>query len=112
MNTWTNNKFTANKEAEGSNPNKKKMSFRPRSGNPSPTKMYDESDRIGMNQIMTSYNIRGNQIYNVKQNYQGINNEAVIFRSYSNTKQNITPVSIQSQFQSNNPPQPHQRHIK
>ena len=106
MNTWTNNKGSDN-----NNQNKKKMSFRPRSGNPSPTKMYDDADRIGNQQIM-NYNIRGNQIYTAKQNYQGNNNEAVIFRSYSNTKQNITPVSIQSQFQSSNPPQPHQRHIK
>lgn len=114
MNTWTNNKYLTKKDSGNKEIKQKKtkMGFRPRTGNPSPTKMDDDSnDKLGNGQIMFNYNLKQNQFYSQKQSFQ-TGNEAVILRSYSNTKQNITPVSIQSQMLSNNPPQPHQRHIK
>jgi hypothetical protein len=110
MNTWTNNKYINNKGID-SNPKRRKMNTRPRSGNPSPTKMEPEVEKIGNSKFFMNYNSRQNQIYNPKQ--MGMSTkDAVILRSYSNTQQNITPGSIQAQLQSSNPPQPHQRHIK
>lgn len=110
MNTWTNNKFI-NSKGTDSNPKRRKINMRPRSGNPSPTKMEPGVEKFGNSKFFMNYNSRQNQIYNPRQ--MGMSsNDAVILRSYSNTQQNITPGSIQSQLQSNNPPQPHQRHIK
>lgn len=111
MNTWTNNKFANNRDAN-LEVKKKKPNSRPRSGSPSPTKMDTGVERYNQPRGTNNYNTKPNPIYVHKQQFPVNSNEAVILRSYSNTKQNITPVSIQSQLQSNNPPQPHQRHIK
>jgi len=109
MNTWTNNKLISNNKEMNTNPQRKKMNTRPKSGNPSPTKMEPRVDRVANQKLMMSYNSRQNNIYNPKQYDM---NEAVILQSYSNTKQNITPGTVQAQMQSSNPPQPHQRQIK
>lgn len=112
MNTWTNNKFVSKKDSDK---NTKKISFRPRSGNPSPTKMYNDNDKLNSAKVIYNYNQKQN-LYNPQKHNMNIasgsNAESIILRSYSNTKQNITPVSVQSQLQNTNPPQPHQRNIK
>lgn len=99
MNTWTNNKFANTQDDSITTNNKKKLSTRPRSGNPSPTKMDTGVAGLAPTKLMMSYNSRQNPIM---QKPYPINTDAVILGSYTNQNQNITPVSIQ----------PHQRYIK
>ena len=87
MNTWTNNKFVNNnKEVNEEEKKPKRLSHRPRSGNPSPTKMLPDNGELKSN-IPSSYNSRQNPIYANNANYL-------------------------TSFKDHNPPQPHQRNIK
>lgn len=79
MNTWTNNKFINKRETDNKKQNSKNKSFRPRSGNPSPTKMYDTTDKLSNTKIMFNYNHKSNLTY------------------MNNTQQKSSPISMLNQ---------------
>lgn len=112
MNTWTNNKFINNKESgeHEKEQRPKKLTHRPRSGNPSPTKMLPDSDSLQAN-LLVGYNSRQNPIYVQKPSYSSgfTNSKQIVHLVLSNLCFNNIAGLVQT---SNNPPQPHQRNIK
>lgn len=102
MNTWT------NKDIQQESKKPKKLAHRPRSGNPSPSKLQNELDKFTNGKVLNAHNSRQNPAFMPRQQYALNNSDAGILRSYSNKPQ---PFPQSNSFGGGHP-QPHQRNIK